>query len=83
MLKILVLGGCGIQGKAAVFDLAGSPGVDEIICLSVNDAFVMNEWKDDLGITNITFLPDGNGAFTEGMGMLVKKQYWLVLVKVL
>lgn len=49
-------------------------GVDEIICMSVNDAFVMNEWQRDLGIKNITFLPDGNGAFTEGMGMLVGKE---------
>jgi glutaredoxin-like protein len=49
-------------------------GVDEIVCLSVNDAFVMNEWKDDLRIENVTFLPDGNGEFTEGMGMLVDKE---------
>ena len=49
-------------------------GVDDIVCLSVNDAFVMNEWKEDLGIENITFLPDGNGAFTDGMGMLVGKE---------
>ena len=49
-------------------------GVDEVVCLSVNDAFVMNEWKADLGIENLTFLPDGNGAFTEGMGMLVDKE---------
>jgi len=49
-------------------------GVDDVICLSVNDAFVMNEWKDDLGIENVRFLPDGNGAFTDGMGMLVGKE---------
>jgi len=49
-------------------------GVDEIICISVNDAFVMNEWHDSQGVKNIRFLPDGNGAFTEGMGMLVDKE---------
>ena len=49
-------------------------GVDEIVCLSVNDAFVMNEWQENLGTKNITFLPDGNGAFTDGMGMLVGKE---------
>ena len=49
-------------------------GVDDIVCLSVNDAFVMNEWRDDLGIENVRFLPDGNGAFTDGMGMLVGKE---------
>jgi glutaredoxin-like protein len=48
-------------------------GVDEIICMSVNDAFVMNEWSRDQHAENITFLPDGNGDFTGGMGMLVDK----------
>ena len=48
-------------------------GIDEIVCISVNDAFVMNEWKQDQEADNITFIPDGNGEFTEGMGMLVDK----------
>lgn len=48
-------------------------GVDEVVCISVNDAFVMNEWKESQNVKNITFLPDGNGAFTDGMGMLVDK----------
>lgn len=48
-------------------------GVDSIICMSVNDAFVMNEWKADQKAENIDFIPDGNGEFTEGMGMLVNK----------
>jgi glutaredoxin-like protein len=49
-------------------------GVDEIVCISVNDAFVMNEWKDAQRADKIRFLPDGNGEFTEGMGMLVGKE---------
>ena len=49
-------------------------GVDEIICVSVNDAFVMNEWQSEQKASNITFLPDGNGDFSRGMGMLVEKQ---------
>ena len=49
-------------------------GVDEIICVSVNDAFVMNEWKAEQKAANITFLPDGNGDFSRGMGMLVGKE---------
>ena len=49
-------------------------GVDEIICVSVNDAFVMNEWQTAQKANNITFLPDGNGEFTRGMGMLVAKE---------
>ncbi|UBF26326.1 glutathione peroxidase [Kovacikia minuta CCNUW1] len=48
-------------------------GVDEIVCLSVNDAFVMNEWAREQNAKNITMIPDGNGEFTEGMGMLVDK----------
>ncbi|MEH6548545.1 MAG: glutathione peroxidase [Pseudomonadales bacterium] len=48
-------------------------GVDEIVCLSVNDAFVMNAWSADQGADNIHFIPDGNGEFSEAMGMLVDK----------
>jgi glutaredoxin-like protein len=48
-------------------------GIDEIICISVNDAFVMNEWRNEQKAFDITFLPDGNGDFSRGMGMLVLK----------
>ncbi|QUJ67241.1 glutathione peroxidase [Photobacterium sp. GJ3] len=48
-------------------------GVDDILCVSVNDTFVMNAWKSDQEAENITFIPDGNGEFTKGMGMLVQK----------
>jgi glutaredoxin-like protein len=48
-------------------------GVDEVVCISVNDAFVMNEWQKEQRADNITFLPDGNGDFSRGMGMLVSK----------
>lgn len=48
-------------------------GVDAVVCMSVNDTFVMNEWKVDQKADKITFIPDGNGEFTEGMGLLVDK----------
>ena len=48
-------------------------GVDDIICVSVNDAFVMNEWKRSQHADRVTFLPDGNGEFSEKMGLLVDK----------
>eukprot|EP00026_Physarum_polycephalum_P016162 Phypoly_transcript_17014.p1 GENE.Phypoly_transcript_17014~~Phypoly_transcript_17014.p1 ORF type:complete len:239 (-),score=37.73 Phypoly_transcript_17014:68-784(-) len=48
-------------------------GVDNIICVSVNDAFVMYQWGQNLGVKNVFLLPDGNGEFTEKLGMLVKK----------
>lgn len=49
-------------------------GVDEIICISVNDTFVMNAWKEAQESDNVTVLPDGNGEFTDGMGLLVGKK---------
>lgn len=48
-------------------------GVDEIVCISVNDTFVMNAWLADQEASNIRVIPDGTGAFTEGMGLLVDK----------
>jgi len=51
----------------------GKNGVDAVVCISVNDTFVMNAWKKELGIKNVTMLPDGNGEFTQKMGMLVDK----------
>ncbi len=48
-------------------------GVDRIVCVSVNDAFVMNEWAKDQEADQVFLLPDGNGEFTDGMGMLVDK----------
>jgi peroxiredoxin len=48
-------------------------GVDTIICVSVNDAFVMFQWGLKIGAKNVFLLPDGNGEFTRKMGMLVDK----------
>ena len=48
-------------------------GVDAIVCVSVNDPFVMEEWARDQECANVLLLPDGNGEFTAGMGMLVDK----------
>lgn len=48
-------------------------GVDSIVCVSVNDAFVMNEWAKDQECDNVILVPDGNAEFTAGMGMLVDK----------
>jgi glutathione-dependent peroxiredoxin len=49
-------------------------GVDTIACVSVNDTFVMNEWAKDQEAENVMLIPDGNGEFTDGMGMLVDKK---------
>ncbi|MFG3819575.1 peroxiredoxin [Limnothrix redekei] len=50
-----------------------SLGVDAVICLSVNDAFVMFQWGKQQNAQNVFLLPDGNGEFTRKMGMLVDK----------
>ncbi len=49
-------------------------GIDEVICVSVNDAFVMNEWQRSQNADRLTFLPDGNGEFSDAMGLLVGKE---------
>jgi thioredoxin-dependent peroxiredoxin len=56
-----------------LYDEIKAQGVDSIICLSVNDAFVMFQWGKNLGAKNVFLLPDGNGEFTRKMGMLVEK----------
>lgn len=48
-------------------------GVDTVACISVNDTFVMNEWAKDQESANVVLIPDGNGEFSKGMGMLVDK----------
>lgn len=48
-------------------------GVDDIYCVSVNDAFVMYQWGKQQGIENVKVIPDGSGEFTRKMGMLVSK----------
>jgi len=48
-------------------------GVDEIVCLSVNDGFVMEAWREDQKAKNVRFIPDGNADFTRAMGTLVDK----------
>ena len=57
-------------------ELAGTfkaNGIDDVVCISVNDAFVMNEWGKVQEAENLTLIPDGNGKFSEGMGLLVDK----------
>ena len=60
----------GFQQKA---DELKAKGIDSIVCLSVNDAFVMNAWKKDQDASNVECIGDGNGEFSKGMGMLCDK----------
>lgn len=63
-----------LPGYEAKYDEFKETGVDEVYCTGVNDAFVMKQWADKLGVKKVKMLPDGNGDFTRAMGMLVKKE---------
>ena len=58
-----------------LYDDFKAAGVDEVYCVSVNDAFVMYQWGKNLGLKNIKLLPDGSGDFTRRMGMLIDKSH--------
>lgn len=60
-------------GFEAKYDELKGAGIDEVYCISMNDAFVMKAWADKLGLKKVKMLPDGNGDFTRGMGMRVEK----------
>jgi peroxiredoxin len=58
-----------------LYDEFRKQGIDEVWCVSVNDAFVMFQWGKNLGLKNVKLLPDGNGDFTRRMGMLIDKRH--------
>ncbi|PTR04682.1 peroxiredoxin [Nitrosomonas nitrosa] len=63
-----------LPGYEAKYDELKNKGIDEVYCLSVNDAFTMFQWAKYLKVEKVKMLPDGNGDFTRLMGMLVKKE---------
>lgn len=63
-----------LPGYEAKYDELKALGVDEVYCVSVNDAFSMFQWSKQLGVQKVKMLPDGNAHFTKGMDMLVKKE---------
>ena len=62
-----------LPGFEANYDEFKALGVDEVYCLSVNDAFTMFQWGMHQGVENVKLLPDGSGEFSRLMGMLVQK----------
>lgn len=62
-----------LPGYEEKYDELKDLGVDEVYCLSVNDAFTMYQWGQHQGVQKVKLLPDGSGDFTRAMGMLVKK----------
>jgi len=63
-----------LPGYEKEYDTLKGLGIDEVYCLSVNDAFSMFQWAKQLGVEKVKMLPDGNADFTRGMDMLVKKE---------
>lgn len=62
-----------LPGFEENFDRFKALGIDEIYCVSVNDAFVMNCWAQQQGVKNVKMIPDGSIEFTRGMRMGVQK----------
>ncbi len=58
-----------------LYDDFKAAGVDDVYCVSVNDAFVMYQWGQHLGLKKVKLLPDGSGHFTRRMGMLIDKDH--------
>jgi peroxiredoxin len=59
-----------VPGFVANYDALAAKGVDEIACVSVNDAFVMGAWgKDQKSDGKVHMLADGNGDFTRALGL--------------
>ncbi len=62
-----------LPGYEEKYDEIKALGIDEVYCLSVNDAFVMNAWAKNQNLKSVEVIPDGSAEFTRKMGMLVKK----------
>ncbi|MFQ3207260.1 MAG: peroxiredoxin [Glaciecola sp.] len=58
-----------LPGYVALADKIKAKGVDAIICISVNDAFVMDAWGKSQNADEIMMLADGNGAFAQLIGL--------------
>ncbi|MFT5162990.1 MAG: peroxiredoxin [Alteromonadaceae bacterium] len=58
-----------LPGFVANADKIKAKGVDRIICLSVNDAFVMHAWGEAQNASEIIMLADGNGQLSEALGL--------------
>jgi len=62
-----------LPGYERSYDEFRKLGIDDVYCLSVNDAFVMNQWGKHQGVQKVKLIPDGSGEFTRALGMMVKK----------
>lgn len=58
-----------LPGFVVNADKIKAKGVDSIVCLSVNDAFVMGAWGNDQNASELIMLADGNGELTNALGL--------------
>jgi peroxiredoxin len=58
-----------LPGFVVNADAIKGKGVDSIVCMSVNDAFVMGAWGDGANAEKLTMVGDGNGDFTKALGL--------------
>ncbi|QHJ11979.1 Hybrid peroxiredoxin hyPrx5 [Paraglaciecola mesophila] len=58
-----------LPGYITLADKLAEKGIDNIVCLSVNDAFVMEAWGKSHNAQHITMLADGGAEFTQAIGM--------------
>ena len=58
-----------LPGYVVLADKIKAKGVDSIICVSVNDAFVMDAWGKSQNAEELIMLADGNGALTKALGL--------------
>jgi len=58
-----------LPGYVANADEIKARGVDSIVCVAVNDAFVMNAWGADRNAEELVMAGDGNGEFTAAIGL--------------
>ncbi|OUX43482.1 MAG: peroxiredoxin [Proteobacteria bacterium TMED261] len=58
-----------LPGYVVKADELKAKGVDNIVCLSVNDAFVMDAWGKDKNAEQLLMVADGNGDFTKALGL--------------
>jgi peroxiredoxin len=63
-----------LLGFEAAYEDIISNGIDQVLCVSVNDGYVMDAWAQAHGVHDVALVPDGNGYFTQGLKAVVAKE---------
>ena len=65
-----------LPGFITQADALRNKGIDMIMCLSMNDIFVMTAWCEAMNASALKMLADGNGYFTESLGLTLDNRVW-------